>query len=599
MNRPRYLFIILLIFLIFIAGADATKLAGVSKDDPIRNGVITGRVILEDGTPAEGARASIFRVDLKEYSQYATRQEFKTDSEGYFKATGLVPGIYRLGVSLPGYVVASGASEPPLYHIGEAVTINMVKGGVISGTVTDARGEPMIGEYVYACRVGDAGGRPIIEGRRKYSVGGYTDDRGVYRIFDLYPGSYVLRVNAGLSNFPESTYLHIDAPTYYPPATRSGAAEITVNAGEEITGVNIQHRSQPGHAVTGIVSGEIETGDLLYGPRVALFNINSGHVEAETNTNNSNRFVFFGLADGDYQLFAHQYFGLPGNTGASPVRIQVRSTDVTGIELKLFRYGSISGRVSIEAAKNAPPSTPCRREEKFGIEDIFLEARSDELKKSMQNPFFVSDDHWKNTHTGILNEKREFTLNNLESARYRIVADLPGENWYVRAINQPAPGATKGLVDASRAGIAVKRSEKISGVEVIIAEGAASLSGRLVLAYDPKIKTTQTPLSRYRVHLIPAESATAENLLRYAETRAGSDGSFDFKNLAPGKYWLLAKPLPESESTEVQTRPVAWDASERAKLRREAENMKNAVEIQPCQRVSNHVLREKQTAHSY
>jgi hypothetical protein len=595
MNRPIYLFIFIL--LIFIASADATKLASLSKDEPIRNGVITGRVILEDSNPAKGARVSIFRVDPKQASQYVTRQEFDTDTEGYFKATGLVPGLYRLGVSLPGYVVAPGASEPPLYRIGEAVTLNMVKGGVISGIVTDARGEPMIGEYVYACRVSDAGGRPIIEGRRKYSDGGYTDDRGVYRIFGLDPGSYVLRVNAGLSPFLGNTYLHIDAPTYYPPATRSGAAEITVNAGEEITGVNIQHRSQLGHAVTGIVSGEIETGDLLYGPRVALFNINSGHVEAETYTGNSNRFVFYGLADGDYQLFAHQYFGLPGNTGASPVRVQVRGADVTGIELKLFRYGSISGRVSIEAAKNAPQSTPCRSEEKFEIGEIFLETRSDELKKSMKNPFFVSDDHWANTHTGVLNEKREFTLNNLESGRYHIVVNLPGENWYVRSIKLPASGATKGLIDTPSSGIAVKRSEKISGVDVIIADGAASLSGRLALANDPKTKITKTPLSRYRVHLIPAESAAAENILRYAETRSGSDGSFAFKNLAPGKYLLLARPLPEDESTEVRTRPAAWDASERAKLRREAENLKNAVEIKPCQRVSNHVLREKQTDH--
>jgi hypothetical protein len=139
----------------------------------------------------------------------------------------------------------------------------------------------------------------------------------------------------------------------------------------------------------------------------------------------------------------------------------------------------------------------------------------------------------------------------------------------------------------------VKRAEKISGVEVIIADGAASLSGRLVPANDPQTKSNKILLSRYRVHLIPAESAAAENPLRYAETRSGSDGSFAFKNLAPGKYWLLAEPLPERESTEVQTRPIAWEASERAKLRRVAENLKNAVEIQPCQRISDYVLREK------
>jgi hypothetical protein len=119
------------------------------------------------------------------------------------------------------------------------------------------------------------------------------------------------------------------------------------------------------------------------------------------------------------------------------------------------------------------------------------------------------------------------------------------------------------------------------------------LSGRLVPANDPQTKSNKILLSRYRVHLIPAESAAAENLLRYAETRSGSDGSFAFKNLRPGKYWLLARPLPENESTEVQTNPAAWDAVERSNLRREAEKLKNVVEIHPCQRVSDYVLREK------
>jgi hypothetical protein len=189
----------------------------------------------------------------------------------------------------------------------------------------------------------------------------------------------------------------------------------------------------------------------------------------------------------------------------------------------------------------------------------------------------------------VLNEKGEFTLNNLEPGRYRIEADLPGENWYVRSIKLPAPGATKRLIDTSPSGIAVKRSEKISGVEVIIADGAASLSGRIVIANDPKTKTNKPQLSRYRVHLIPAESTAAENLLRYFETPAGADGSFAFKKLAPGKYRILAKPLPEGESIEGQTRPAAWDADERAKMRREAE--KDVIELQPCQRMSDYVMR--------
>jgi hypothetical protein len=89
--------------------------------------------------------------------------------------------------------------------------------------------------------------------------------------------------------------------------------------------------------------------------------------------------------------------------------------------------------------------------------------------------------------------------------------------------------------------------------------------------------------------MIFQKMVTVLHVLRYAETTTGSDGSFAFKELAPGKYWISAKPLPEGESIESQTRPAAWDADERAKLRREVE--KNVIELQPCQRVNDYLLR--------
>jgi len=586
MNRSIYFFIIILVL---FTGTGVSKPASDSKDEPLPRGVITGRVILEDGSPAEGARVSIIRVGIKQTSLHHTLQSFNTDSDGNFKATGLVPGVYHLYASLAGYVIAPTPGASTLHRIGEHVTINLVKGGVITGAVTDARGEPMIGEYVHACRVRDAEGSPLIEGRRKYSVGAYTDDRGIYRIYGLNPGSYILRVNAGLGASAGGAELRNDAPTYHPSSTRGGATEITVHAGEEITGINIQYRSQPGYAVTGILSGEIETDNPANGPRVALFNINSGQVESESYASYSNRFVFYGVPDGDYEIFAHRYSQLRGNAGALPVRIQVRGLDVTGIEIKLFKFSSISGRVSIEGSKAEPSSNPCQSKGRLGIEEIFLSAKGDEPKRPSKNPFFAWDDYWFNSRTGVLNEKWEFALNNLEPGRYRIAVNLPGETWYVRAINQPTPGAARRLIDASRAGIAVRRGENLAGIEVIVAEGAASLSGRIAYASDTQTKTNKTPFSRYRIHLIPVDNTAVENVLRYAEAPAGSDGSFAFKNLAPGKYGLLARPLPEGESVEAQTRPAAWDATERAKLRREAE--KNVIELKPCQRVNDYVLR--------
>jgi hypothetical protein len=97
--------------------------------------------------------------------------------------------------------------------------------------------------------------------------------------------------------------------------------------------------------------------------------------------------------------------------------------------------------------------------------------------------------------------------------------------------------------------------------------------------------------SRLRAHLIPAEAVAANDALRYAEALVRSDGSFEFKHIAPGKYLLHARQVAEKEAGDDRIWPAAWDASERLKLRREAEAAKNEVELQPCQRVKDYVLR--------
>jgi hypothetical protein len=54
---------------------------------------------------------------------------------------------------------------------------------------------------------------------------------------------------------------------------------------------------------------------------------------------------------------------------------------------------------------------------------------------------------------------------------------------------------------------------------------------------------------------------------------------------------MHARQMTEKESSEDQLQPAAWDAVERTKLRREAEAAKNEIELKPCQRVNDQVLR--------
>jgi hypothetical protein len=79
--------------------------------------------------------------------------------------------------------------------------------------------------------------------------------------------------------------------------------------------------------------------------------------------------------------------------------------------------------------------------------------------------------------------------------------------------------------------------------------------------------------------------------LRYAEAVARRDGSFSLNNIAPGKYWLVARAAPDDVMGDSQPAPVAQEANERAKLRREAERSKTEVELKPCQRALDQLVK--------
>src|SRR5262249_52000573 len=178
---------------------------------------------------------------------------------GNFKLTGLSPGAYILNAQAPGYVASDVSTENAIHRIGEDVTINLVKGGVITGRVTDEAGEPIVGVSVFSSRL--RGLESKSRGFPGESFGarvGMTDDRGVYRIYGLLPGIYIVGIAKGGRYTLDDAQLRLDAPTYHPSATRDTAVEITLRSGEEVSGIDIRHRGARGRIVSGTVSGEIE-----------------------------------------------------------------------------------------------------------------------------------------------------------------------------------------------------------------------------------------------------------------------------------------------------------------------------------------------------
>lgn len=208
------------------------------------SGAITGLIVDDNGQPVAGAAVIVDKIGARNFMQF-----INTNDEGRFKTSPLPPGLYAMEVHWPGYVLSLDGTQLGFQRAGEHLTFNLIKGGVITGRVTGPTGEPVVSATVVAERTHDLEGRrvrPDSEGRR-------TDDRGIYRIYGLKPGRYVVRVNAGSGVYVGWSESTDETPTYYPSSPRDAAVEITVRAGEEVGGVDIQRRAERGRTITGIV----------------------------------------------------------------------------------------------------------------------------------------------------------------------------------------------------------------------------------------------------------------------------------------------------------------------------------------------------------
>jgi len=150
-------------------------------------------------------------VGIKETRRYVD----SSDDNGRFRVARLPSGTYTLYVYAPGYVEQSDPDGREFYRPGDSATIRMIKGGAITGTVLNATGDPLVAVPVKAIKIRDAEGRPGASGVR-WPRDRRTDDRGIYRLYGLEPGTYIVIAGGGQqTSYPGSPYDR-DVPTYYP-----------------------------------------------------------------------------------------------------------------------------------------------------------------------------------------------------------------------------------------------------------------------------------------------------------------------------------------------------------------------------------------------
>jgi hypothetical protein len=541
-----------------------------------RHGSITGRLTNESGHPISNAGVFIRRLG----SQTPVSRSTGTDEDGRFHIDDLAPGSYTIIATTPGYVPAVEPDEEPRYRVGDSVTLRFTKGGVITGTITNSLGEPVIGVRVTAIRVRDGLGRQV----RQATPGSarQTDDRGVYRLFGLSSGSYVVLAGGASPNSFYGSAFDGDASTFYPSTTRDAAAEVQVRTGEEMSGIDIRYRGDQGYSVSGTLSGAVLASTNSQAATVYLRHAASGSVTATVYVSlreGTRGFALSGVPDGEYELIA-QLGPTPADDPAAslPRRVTVKGADVTGISLELALLGSISGRVVVEKLAEAGAAADCKDRVVGSLDETLISARRDEPPGKVVTSSLPQPD-------GAAERNGDFKISNLTPARYRLETRLPSD-WYVRSIVASAPGATKQITALSNQGISITSGQRVAGVIVTVSEGAAALRGKVT----PPQGNEPLP-ERLRVYLVPAEPESAEELLKYVETVVEGNGTFSLPNLAPGKYYVLAREPLGEQLTERNARPVSWDAAARGKLRQQARSSGQVVELGRCQRVAEYILK--------
>lgn len=130
-----------------------------------------------------------------------------TDDDGRLVFRDLAAGNYLLTAERPGFVRTYYGSPQPGRGPGVAVTVlegqrsapiqlRLLRGGVITGTLRNASGRPAPNYSIRAIMVRTSAGerRAVNEDDALTGRQASTDDRGVYRIFGLPPGEYLISV---------------------------------------------------------------------------------------------------------------------------------------------------------------------------------------------------------------------------------------------------------------------------------------------------------------------------------------------------------------------------------------------------------------------
>lgn len=479
----------------------------------ISGATITGKVTIK-GKGAPGV--AVVLVINADGRQRTTRYRAFTDDTGTYRITNVPPGNYRAETAAPGFVAIDefsnqfGKSTTLLINKDETVenlNFELVRGGVITGKVTDSDGRPLIEETVSISSAESNQSYSFSRRRRTR-----TDDRGVYRIFGIPPGNY--KVAAGTNELSPSWERSRFRQTFHPDTTdASQATTINVTEGSETTNVDITLAAVD-HTYS--VRGRIIDGDtgrpmanVPYGITVYISPNNSSGLSDGSVSNSNGEFKWENLRPGKYAVYVISPSDSDWKAEEAP--FEVNDRDVTGLVIKTIKATTVSGVIILE-----------------GTDDKSVLAKLSGAQVSArietENRTTIS------SVTGMLSDG-SFRFNGLSAG----VATFGIEGRGLELVRVERNGVVQ------PGGIPIRDREKISGVRLIVRYGNASIRGVL------KFPDDASPPANAKLFVLLKRIGEPEQSASNRSAEVDARGQFLAEGLLPGTYEVTAQSYTPNE----------------------------------------------------
>jgi len=527
---------------------------GAAPPNETGTAVIAG-VVVDTEPQAQPVRRAIVTLVGAEIPRGRTTI---TDDAGRFSFDRLPAGRFMASVTKAGYVTgAYGATRPghagvPLQvEAAKRVTdlrITLARGAVIMGAIRDMTGEPAANMTVVAFRVPPPGAIQTLV----TTATATTDDRGVYRIYGLMPGTYVvataLRAAGAQSDIVAMRTADVDqmlrelqqrtgvstaaplpapgpdlvppgsyawAPAFYPGVSSTvSATTIKVAAGEERSGVDFAVQYTRMATIQGTLrspDGTVPTVQFAIntlGLRLQSL-LGSTPTFSSERLDSSRTFKYTSTAPGRYAISVR--------TASDPMlwaraEIEVLGDDISDLQLVLQPAIRLRGRVAFEGTL-APPGTL----------SVTLTA-SNGAGGGAAGSTQLGNLHVSNA---AVDDNGGFELAGIVPDSYRLGTNVPASSgWSLRSAVVNGRDVLDYPFEIGAA--------NISGAALTFSDRHTQLSGTLTTA-------ARAVVPGYFIAVFPADRALWRwQSRRLTSARTGTDGRWIVKDLPPGEYLVVA-----------------------------------------------------------